>query len=147
VLRRLEPQQAPALGVPERLPARVEWLCGGELVLAPDVPEVTAEPPVAQTGADVCMASDEPALEPLLVEQRRLLSQRGKRRIGVGQKGGTGGIETAQVAATIVIPPRAFCRSVTRTFSGGSSSACAASSRMCTASASQNAPSFRKLAR
>jgi len=47
VLRRLEPEQAPALGVPERLPTRVERLSGGEVVFPADVPEVAAEPPVA----------------------------------------------------------------------------------------------------
>ena len=73
VIRRLEPEQAPALGVPERLPAWVERLSGGELVLAADVSKVTAEPPVAQAGAHVRVPGDEPALEPLLVEQRRLL--------------------------------------------------------------------------
>jgi hypothetical protein len=47
VLGRLEPEEAPALGVPECLPARVERLGGGELVFAPDVAEVPAEPAVA----------------------------------------------------------------------------------------------------
>ena len=46
--------------------------------------------------------------------------------------------------ATIVMPPRAFCLSVTVTSAGGSSSAAATSSRIRTASASQNAPSSRK---
>jgi hypothetical protein len=67
VLRRLEPEQAPALGLPERLPARVERLGGVELVLGADVPEVAPEPAVAQARADVGMPRDEPALEPLLV--------------------------------------------------------------------------------
>jgi hypothetical protein len=47
VLRRLEPEEAPTLGVPECLPSRVERLGGGELVFAPDVTEVPAEPTVA----------------------------------------------------------------------------------------------------
>src|SRR5205823_12834145 len=113
---RLEPEQAPALGVPERLPAWVERLSGGELVLAADVPEVTAEPPVAQAGAHVRVPGDEPALEPLLVEQRRLFPKRGKGRVRVCQEGAIADVEPVQVAATIVIPPRAFCRSVMRTF-------------------------------
>src|SRR5262249_59456371 len=49
----------------------------------------------------------------------------------------------AHAEATIVIPPRAFCLSMTCTLSRGSSSASATSSRICTASASQNAPSVR----
>jgi len=47
----------------------------------------------------------------------------------------------AYEVAVIVIPPRAFCLSVTRTLSG--SSASATSSRILTASASQKCPSFR----
>lgn len=39
--------------------------------------------------------------------------------------------------AVIVMPPRAFCSRVTRTLSGGSSSASATSSRILTASPSQ----------
>ena len=49
--------------------------------------------------------------------------------------------------AVIVIPPRAFCSSVTRTLSAGSSSAAATSSRIFTVSASQKAPSLRNDAR
>jgi len=47
VLVRLEPEQTPALRVPERLPARVERLGRIELVVVADVPEVPAEPAVA----------------------------------------------------------------------------------------------------
>ena len=50
---------------------------------------------------------------------------------------------TAHEVAVIVIPPRAFCFSVTRTFSAARPSASAVSSRIFTVSASQNAPSFR----
>ena len=49
----------------------------------------------------------------------------------------------AQAVAVIVIPPRAFCRSVTVTSLVSSSSAAAMSSRIFTANASQKAPSFR----
>ena len=49
--------------------------------------------------------------------------------------------------AVIVMPPRAFCVSVTVTAAGPSSSAAATSSLICTARASPNAPSFRKRAR
>ena len=148
MLRRLEPEQAPALGVPECLPARVERLGRLELVLAAYVAEVAPEPAVAQARADVGVPGDEPALEPLLVVERRLLPQRGEARIRVGQEGRVGRVETStQVWATIVMPPRAFCSRVTVTRSALSSSAAATSSRIRTASASQNAPSLRKLAR
>jgi len=63
VLRWLEPEQAPALAIPERLPARVERLRGRELVLRADVAEVAPEPPVAQAGADIGVSRDEPALQ------------------------------------------------------------------------------------
>jgi hypothetical protein len=92
VLGRLEPKQAPALGVPEGLPARGERLGGGELVLAPDVAEVAAEPPVAQARAYLGVPGDEPAVELLLVEERRFLAQRGKARVRVGQELRVGGV-------------------------------------------------------
>ena len=144
---RLEPEQAPALAVPERLPAGAERLRGRELLLAADVPEVAAEPPVAQARPHVRVSGDEPAVEPFVVVERSVLAQRREPRIRVVEELGRGGVERDQVAATIVIPPRAFCRNVIRTFSAGSSSAAATSSRTRTASASQNAPSLRKLAR
>ena len=56
------------------------------------------------------------------------------RRLGVGR---------AQTEAVITMPPRRFCTSVTSTADASSSSAVATSSRIWTASASQNAPSLR----
>ena len=147
MLRRLEPEQAPALGVPERLAPRVERLRGRELVLAADVAEVAAEPPVAQARAHLGVPRHEPAVELLLVEERRLFAQRCEPRVRVGQELRVCGVEPRQVEATIVIPPRAFCCSATLTRSCGSSSASATSSRIRTASASQNAPSLRNEAR
>ena len=79
VLRRLDEEEAPALDVPERLPVRVERL-RLELGLAADVPEVPAEPAVAQAGAHVLVAGDEPAVEALVVVDRRRLAERGERR-------------------------------------------------------------------
>jgi hypothetical protein len=148
VLGRLEPEEAPALRVPERLPARVERFRRVELVLGADVAEVPAEPAVAQARADVGMPRDEPALEPFLVVERRRLAKGGEPRVRVGKEGQIGGIEPrAQVWATIVMPPRAFCSRVTVTRSAPRPRADATSSRIRTASASQNAPSLRKLAR
>ena len=46
VVGRLDEEEAPALDVPERLPARVERL-GVELVLAADVAEIASEAPIA----------------------------------------------------------------------------------------------------
>ena len=112
------------------------------------MPEVPAEAAVAEARADVGMPRDEPALEPLVVVERRLLAQGGEPRVRVGQEGRIARVEAGgQVWATIVMPPRAFCSSVTVTSSGPSASAAATSSRIRTASASQNAPSLRKLAR
>ena len=147
MLGRLQPEEAPALRVPERLPTRVERLGGGERVLFAHVAEVAPESPVAQARAHLGVAGDEPPLERLLVEERRLFAQGGEPRVGVGEEGRLGGVEPGQVEATIVIPPRAFCSSVTLTRSEESSSAFATSSRICTASASQKAPSLRKAAR
>ena len=44
--------------------------------LGADVPEVAPEPPVAQAGADVGVARDEPAVEPLVVVDGGRLAQR-----------------------------------------------------------------------
>ena len=85
VVGRLEQEQAPALDVPERLPPRIERL-GLELGLGADVAEVAAEPPVAQAGAHVGVAGDEPAVELLVAKDRRRLAERGERRIRVGQE-------------------------------------------------------------
>ena len=57
------------------------------------------------------------------------------------------GARRAYAVAVIVIPPRAFCTSVTLTRSRPSSSAVATSSRIRTARASQKTPSFRNEAR
>ncbi len=112
------------------------------------MPEVAPEPAVAQARTDVGVTGDEPALERFVVVERRLLPQGGQPRVRVGEEGRIAGIEErAQVWATIVMPPRAFCSSVTVTRSAPSPSAAATSSRMRTASPSQNAPSLRKLAR
>jgi hypothetical protein len=83
VLRRLEPEQAPALRVPERLPTRIERLGCVELVLTADVAEVAAEPSSAQARPYLRVPRDEPPLEPLLVEEGRLLAQGGKLRIRI----------------------------------------------------------------
>ena len=56
----------PAVDVPEGTPARIERRAG-EFRFGADVPEVPAETAVAKAGADVSVAGDEPALEPLVV--------------------------------------------------------------------------------
>lgn len=55
----------------------------------------------------------------------------------------TATLPAGQAAAVTVMPPRAFCLSVTLTSLASRASASATSSRMRTARVSQNAPSFR----
>ena len=85
VLGRFDEEEAPAFDVPERLPPRVERL-GLELRLRADMAEVAAEALVAQAGAHLCMARDEPAVEPLVVGDRSLLPQRVQCGIRVGDE-------------------------------------------------------------
>ncbi len=85
VIGRLEPEEAPALDVPERLPARIERL-RLELLLGTDVPEVAAQPPVAQTGADICVTRDEPAVELLVVEHGDRLAELRQDRVRIREK-------------------------------------------------------------
>ena len=92
VLGRLDEEEAPALDVPERLPARVERL-GLELALGADVAEVASEALVAQAGAHLCMACDEPAVELLVVADGCLLSERVQRGVRVGDERRIGRIE------------------------------------------------------
>ena len=61
--------------------------------LGADVPEVAAEPPVAQAGADILMAGDEPAVEPLVVVDGGPLAQAPQNRVRIAQKRGVRGIE------------------------------------------------------
>ena len=76
---------------------------------------------------------------------RRPRARRGQRG---GGRGGPGFLTRSDYTlATIVMPPRDFCCSVTCTLSAGSSSAAATSSRMRTVSASQNWPSLRNCIR
>jgi hypothetical protein len=72
VVGRLDKEEAPALDVPERLPARIERL-GVELFLGSDVAEVPAEPAVAQAGANIGVARHEVAAEPFVVVHRSRL--------------------------------------------------------------------------
>ena len=69
VIRRLEPEEAPALRVPERLPARVQR-GHADLFRRHHVTEVATEALVTQTAPDVLVPGDEPALPPGVVEER-----------------------------------------------------------------------------
>jgi len=95
------------------------------------------------------MSSDSGWPPPGLTAVRRDARHRGLagRSAAGGYRGQVGDLAVderrAYEVAVIVIPPRAFCSSVTRTLSGGRSSASATSSLILTASASQKWPSFR----
>src|SRR3990172_6329796 len=65
VVGRLEPEETPALDLPEGLPERIER-CRAELLFCADVPEVAAETAVAQAGTHFRVPSPEPALEPFV---------------------------------------------------------------------------------
>src|SRR5207248_8978583 len=92
VIRRLDEEQAPALDVPELLPARIERL-GVELVLASDVSEVATEPAVAQAGAHLRVPGDEVAAEALVVVNRGRFAQRCELRVRIGDEGRVGRVE------------------------------------------------------
>ena len=92
MVRRLEPQQAPALDVPERLPARIERL-GAELLVRADVPVVAAEPAVTQARTDLRVAGHEPALELLVAEHGRRLAKLREHGVRIGEEVGRGRVE------------------------------------------------------
>ena len=92
VVGRLEPEQAPALDVPERLPARVRAL-GPELLVRAGLREVAAEPTVAQARTDVLVPGHEPAAEALVVKDGRRRAEGVQLRIRVGEEAGIGRIE------------------------------------------------------
>ena len=75
MIGRLEPQEAPALDVPERTPAGVEGL-RAELLVGSDMTVVATEPAIAQARAYVGVASDEPAIELVVAEDGRRLAKR-----------------------------------------------------------------------
>ena len=85
VVGRLEPEQAPALHVPESRPARIERL-GLELGVGSDVPEVPSETLVTKACANVGVAGNEPAVELAVVEHGRRLAELSEHRIRVGQE-------------------------------------------------------------
>src|ERR1700675_4315378 len=81
----LEPQEAPALRVPECLPARVQS-GHADLFRRQHVPEVATEALVAQTAADVLVPGDEPALPAGVVEERGALAKAVQHRVRIRQE-------------------------------------------------------------
>ena len=98
VIGRLEPQQAPALDVPERAPAGVEGL-RVELLVGSDMTVVAPEPAIAQACAHVGVASDEPAIELFVAEDGRRLAKLGEHRIRICEERGCGRIELHDLLA------------------------------------------------
>ena len=92
VLRRLKPEEAPPLDVPERLPAWIE-LRHAELLRLEQVPEVPPEPPVPQAGPHVLVPGDKPARQPFVVDDRCPLAQSVQNRIRVRQEPRVRGVE------------------------------------------------------
>ena len=94
-----------------------------------------------------CVAVDAKAVERAAIEGSMLYPREWETLLGQPSCAATVSPPTpiflAQAVAVIVIPPRAFCLSVTVTSLVSSSSAAAMSSRIRTANASQKAPSFR----
>src|SRR5207253_2106132 len=92
VIRRLQPQQRPALRRPERLPARIE-LRDADRLRAHHVPKVATEALVAQARPHVFVPGHEPAPTGLVVEHRSALAEPVQRRVRILQKRGIRGIE------------------------------------------------------
>ena len=92
VIRRLEPEQAPALRRPEGLPARVERR-NADLLRAHHVPKVPTQAFVTQATADVLVAGHEPPLAPLVVEDGRGLPEPAQGRVGILEEARIRGIE------------------------------------------------------
>src|SRR5207244_5078563 len=61
VVGRLEPEQAPALRVPEGLPTWIQRR-NADLLRRQHVPEIATEPLVAETTPHVLVSGDEPAI-------------------------------------------------------------------------------------
>ena len=92
VLGWLDPEQAPALDIPERLPARVEGRLV-ELVVCSGMAVVAAQPPIPEARPDVGVAGDEPAVQPLVAKDGRRLAQLREHGIRVCEEGGRGRVE------------------------------------------------------
>ena len=92
VVRRLQPEEAPAFDVPERLPA---WVQRGhaDLFGRQDVAKVASEPLVTQAAANVLVAGDEPAPACLVVQHPRALPKPREGRIRIGQEALVGRVE------------------------------------------------------
>ena len=95
MVRWLEPEQAPALRVPERLPARIERR-DADLLRRQHVPEITTEPLVAETAPHVVVAGDEPTLAPSVVKDAGMLAHAVQIGIRIQEEIGSAGVEVEQ---------------------------------------------------
>ena len=95
VIGRLEPQETPALHVPERLPARVERLCA-EFLVAADGTVVPAEPSIAEARANVGVACHEPRSRPSC--RRTGVASRSSARTGYGSARNSGAVGSNTVS-------------------------------------------------
>ena len=92
VVGRLQPEEAPALDVPERLPARIQRR-NADLLGCQDVAKVASEPFVAQAAANVLVAGDEPAPACPVVQRPRALPKPRESRIRIRQETLVGRVE------------------------------------------------------
>ena len=92
VVGRLEPEETPALGIPEGLPARIERR-NTDLLGFQNVPEIATEPLVPKAAADVFVPGHEPPLPLRLVEDPALLPHPVQHRVGIREKAWIRGVE------------------------------------------------------
>jgi hypothetical protein len=92
VIGRLEPEETPALDVPEGLPAGIEW-GHPDLGGLQHMPEVAPELLVSEAAAHVLVPGDEPALTAGVVEDPGALAEGVQHRIGIREESRVRGIE------------------------------------------------------
>ncbi len=103
VVGRLEPEQAPALHLPESRPARIERLIL-ELGVGSDMPVVPSETPVTKACANVAWrVTNHRLADSLVVEHGRRLAEIGERRIRLARNAGARGSNSTSLARADVL--------------------------------------------
>jgi hypothetical protein len=92
MIRRLEPEEAPAFDIPEGPPPWIEWR-NADLFWLQHMSKVASQSFVSQTAANVLVSGDEPALSAGVVEDPCALSKAIQRWIRVREEVGIGRIE------------------------------------------------------